>query len=48
MVYYSYFAAALNQFLIERGVLDIRNGAVVGFVVDSGAAHTSVPWRFQT
>ncbi len=35
MVYYSYFDTAVNQFLIERGVLDIHNGEVVGFVVVS-------------
>jgi acyl-CoA thioester hydrolase len=41
VVYYSYFDTAVNQFLIERGVLDIHNGAVVGFVVDSGCAYFS-------
>ena len=39
--YYSYFDTAVNQFLIERGVLDIHKGAVVGFVVDSGCAYFS-------
>ena len=39
--YYSYFDTAVNQFLIERGVLDIHNGEVVGFVVDSGCAYFS-------
>jgi acyl-CoA thioester hydrolase len=39
--YYSYFDTAVNQFLIERGVLDIHNGAVVGFVVDSGCSYFS-------
>jgi acyl-CoA thioester hydrolase len=37
--YYSYFDTAVNQFLIERGVLDIHSGEVVGFVVDSGCAY---------
>ncbi len=37
--YYSYFDTAVNQFLIERGVLDIHKGQVVGFVVDSGCSY---------
>ncbi len=41
VVYYSYFDTAVNQFLIARGVLDIHNGDVVGFVVDSGCAYFS-------
>ncbi|PHV06736.1 thioesterase [Janthinobacterium sp. BJB412] len=41
VVYYSYFDTAVNQFLIEAGVLDIHHGAVVGFVVDSGCAYFS-------
>ena len=40
-VYYSYFDTAVNQFLIERGVLDIHQGEVVGFVVDSGCSYFS-------
>lgn len=39
VVYYSYFDTAVNQYLIEAGVLDIHNGEVVGFVVDSGCAY---------
>lgn len=39
VVYYSYFDTAVNQFLIERGVLDIHQGAIVGFVVDSGCSY---------
>lgn len=39
--YYSYFDTAVNQFLIERGVLDIHQGDVVGFVVDSGCSYYS-------
>jgi acyl-CoA thioester hydrolase len=39
--YYSYFDTAVNQFLIERGVLDIYNGQVLGFVVDSGCSYFS-------
>lgn len=41
VVYYAYFDTAVNQFLIERGVLDIHNGDVVGFVVDSGCSYFS-------
>lgn len=41
VVYYSYFDTAVNQFLIERGVLDIHHGEVVGFVVDSGCSYYS-------
>jgi acyl-CoA thioester hydrolase len=41
VVYYSYFDTAVNQFLIERGVLDIHKGDVVGFVVDSGCSYFS-------
>ncbi len=39
VVYYSYFDTAVNQFLIERGVLDIHSGEVIGFVVDSGCSY---------
>lgn len=39
--YYSFFDTAVNQFLIERGVLDIHHGEVVGFVVDSGCSYFS-------
>ena len=35
VVYYSYFDSVVNRFLIEEGGLDIRNGEVVGFVVES-------------
>lgn len=41
VVYYSYFDTAVNQFLIEVGVLDIHQGEVVGFVVDSGCSYFS-------
>jgi acyl-CoA thioester hydrolase len=39
VVYYSYFDTAVNALLIERGVLDIHRGDVVGFVVDSGCSY---------
>ena len=45
--YFRYFDTALNAFLVERGVLDIHQGKVVGFVVDSGCAYFS-PFRFPT
>ena len=41
VVYYAYFDTAVNQFLIERGVLDIHKGEVVGFVFDSGCSYFS-------
>lgn len=39
--YYSYFDTAVNQFLIERGVLDIHRGTVVGFVVETACSYFS-------
>jgi acyl-CoA thioester hydrolase len=33
--YYSYFDTAVNRFLIDRGVLDIHNGSVIGLVVET-------------
>jgi len=33
--YYSFFDSVVNQFLIERGELDIRKGDSIGFVVHS-------------
>ncbi len=39
--YYSYFDTAVNQFLIERGVLDIHHGSVVGYVVDTACSYFS-------
>lgn len=41
VVYYSFFDTAVNQCLIERGVLDIRGSDVVGLVVDSGCSYFS-------
>lgn len=37
--YYSFFDTAVNRLLIEKGVLDIHQGTVVGFVVDSGCSY---------
>ena len=39
--YYSYFDTAVNQFLIERGALDIHHGTVVGFVVETACSYFS-------
>ncbi|OGA13404.1 MAG: thioesterase [Betaproteobacteria bacterium RIFCSPLOWO2_12_FULL_63_13] len=35
VVYYSYFDTVVNQYLVERGVLDIDHGAVIGLVVET-------------
>jgi acyl-CoA thioester hydrolase len=35
VIYYSYFDTAVNEHLINAGGLDIRNGPVVGFVVET-------------
>jgi len=35
VVYYSWFDTAVNAHLIEQGALDIHQGAVVGFVVET-------------
>ncbi len=40
-VYYTYFDSAVNQYLIEKGGLDIHNGSTVGFVVSSGCEYAS-------
>jgi acyl-CoA thioester hydrolase len=39
VAYYSYFDTAVNRYLIEEGGLDIHNGPVIGFVVDSRCAY---------
>ncbi|KPA96602.1 acyl-CoA thioesterase [Pseudomonas asplenii] len=41
VTYYSFFDTAVNTFLIERGGLDIHDGAVVGFVVSSACDYFS-------
>ena len=35
VVYYSWFDTAVNSLLIERGALDIHEGATIGFVVET-------------
>ena len=37
--YYGFFDTAVNQFLIERGVLDIHHGTVVGFVAETACSY---------
>lgn len=39
VTYYSYFDTAVNQYLIEQGVLDIHAGRVVGLVVETGCSY---------
>ena len=39
VAYYSFFDTAANQFLIERGGLDIAAGPVIGLVVESKCAY---------
>jgi acyl-CoA thioester hydrolase len=39
VTYYSYFDTAANKYLIEEGGLDIANGEVIGFVVNSGCQY---------
>jgi|TARA_R110002072_G_scaffold131223_7_gene270690 acyl-CoA thioester hydrolase len=38
-MYYSYFDTAANRYLIEEGGLDISDGSIVGFVVNSGCEY---------
>ncbi|MCL4184259.1 MAG: acyl-CoA thioesterase [Burkholderiaceae bacterium] len=45
VVYYSYFDTVVNRYLIERGVLDIQRGAVIGLVVETGC-HYFTPLAF--
>ncbi len=39
VAYYSFFDSAANQFLIERGGLDIAAGPVIGLVVESKCSY---------
>jgi acyl-CoA thioester hydrolase len=39
VAYYSFFDSAANQFLIERGGLDIANATIIGLVVESKCAY---------
>jgi acyl-CoA thioester hydrolase len=39
VVYYSFFDTAVNRYLIEEGVLDIRAGETIGFVVETSCTY---------
>jgi acyl-CoA thioester hydrolase len=39
VVYYSFFDTAVNRYLIDEGVLDIRAGDTVGFVVETSCTY---------
>lgn len=39
VIYYSYFDTAVNRYLIEAGGLDIKDGGIIGFVVNSGCEY---------
>src|ERR1700743_3703261 len=39
VTYYSYFDTVVNQWLIERGLLDYLNSPVVGLVVETACAY---------
>jgi acyl-CoA thioester hydrolase len=41
VVYYSFFDTAVNQILIEAGILDIARGDVVGLVVETQCDYFS-------
>ena len=39
VVYYSFFDTAVNRYLIDEGVLDIRDGETIGFVVETSCVY---------
>jgi acyl-CoA thioester hydrolase len=39
VVYYSFFDTAVNRYLIDEEVLDIRDGDTVGFVVETACTY---------
>ena len=41
VVYYSYFDTVVNQYLVERGVLDIEASPVIGLVVETQCHYFS-------
>ncbi len=41
VVYYSYFDTAVNQYLIEQGVLDITRSTTFGLVVETSCQYFS-------
>ena len=38
-VYYQWFDTAVNQWLVEAGLLDIANGDPIGLVVETGCSY---------
>ena len=45
VVYYSFFDTAVNQYMLEAGVLDLTAGATVSLVVETGCTFFA-PIRF--
>jgi acyl-CoA thioester hydrolase len=41
VVFYSYFDTVANRYLIEEGGMDISDGTIVGYVVNSGCQYLS-------
>jgi acyl-CoA thioester hydrolase len=41
VVYYSFFDTAVNQYLIEQGVLDIESSNIIGLVVETQCNYFS-------
>lgn len=41
VVYYSFFDTAVNQYLMEAGVLDLEGGETIGLVVETGCTYFS-------
>lgn len=41
VVYYSFFDTAVNQWLIERGVLDVATSPVIGLVVETQCRYVA-------
>lgn len=39
VVYYSWFDTAVNALLVERGLLDIQSGQVIGLVVETSCRY---------
>jgi len=39
VVYYSWFDTAVNTYLIEAGLLDVRQSPVVGVVIETGCVY---------
>ena len=43
VVYYAFFDTAVSELLIRRGVLDVRRGPVIGFVVETRCRFFAPP-----